>query len=69
MVPVAVRLAKVRLPEMIESPWTEKREEGVVVPMPTLPLSWTVKMVEEALFTISKLVLAPVPPPQIVRRA
>ncbi len=37
MVPVAVRLAKVKVLEMRALPWTEKRAPGVVVPMPTEP--------------------------------
>ena len=36
-VPVAVRFASERLPEKSALPWRERREEGVVVPMPTLP--------------------------------
>ena len=35
-------------------PETEKREPGVVVPMPTLPPSITVNRVDEALLTTSK---------------
>ena len=36
MVPLAVRLADVRLPEKRALPWTERREAGVVVePIPT----------------------------------
>lgn len=38
IVPVAVRLARERLPEMRPFPWTERFVEGVVVPTPTLPL-------------------------------
>ena len=37
IVPVAVRLARVRLPENMESPWTENLKAGEVVPMPTEP--------------------------------
>ena len=36
-VPVAVRPATERSPEIRVSPWTESVLEGVVVPMPTLP--------------------------------
>ena len=35
--PVAVRLARKRSPEMFWSPWTERVRPGVVVPMPNLP--------------------------------
>lgn len=47
IVPVAVRLASERLPEKRAFPWTERGWEGVVVPIPTLPLARSV-MVEVA---------------------
>ena len=37
-VPVAMRLARVRFPEMRPDPCTERVEAGLVVPMPKLPL-------------------------------
>ena len=43
MVPVAVRLARVRLPEKRAEPWTDKRDEGEVVPMPNLPVLVSIK--------------------------
>lgn len=46
-VPVAVRLAKERLPENRPSPCTESCAHGVVLPMPMRPVELT-KMVEVA---------------------
>ena len=42
-VPVAVRFASERLPEKSALPWRERSEDGVVVPMPTLPEALIVK--------------------------
>lgn len=69
-VPVAVKLARDRLPEKRESPWTESLDAGEVVPIPTLPELVTVKSVVEALFTTSRaLVARVVSRPQTVRPA
>ena len=45
MVPEAVRLDSVKLPEKRAEPWTENRDDGDVVPIPTLPLALTKKCV------------------------
>ena len=47
-VPVAVRLARERSPEMIPLPWTERVREGVEEPRPSLPLASTMNTVDVA---------------------
>ena len=52
-VPVAVRFVEVALPVMKVSPTTVRADDGVVVPMPTLPFDLIMKAVapeEEAMF-------------------
>ncbi len=44
-VPVAVRFATPRLPEMPALPWTESLVNGVVVPMPRLPAMYAFPVV------------------------
>jgi len=61
-VPVAVKFAAVRLPEINSSPCTERLEAGVLVPMPSLPLVLSQKRLAEVFN-------APVPAPNKIRPA
>ncbi len=49
MVPVAVILEPKRLPEMSAPPCTERRDVGVVEPMPTFPVLPKIKFLLEPL--------------------